>query len=479
MPTIARGITYTDLNFLGNPRVIATAVLEDAGGAALVDPGPSTCLDTLRASLREQGIGPADVRTILLTHIHLDHAGATGTLVRENPAIRVCVHEAGAPHMVDPAKLLHSAGRLYGDDMDRLWGEFLPVPAQNIRELRGGEQLDVAEESVDISGADQVTAERMRRLIERKNEMSTEVADLERQIDEMSAEAGSEQQQATESFDDALRNIRDNKIRERIQYSRGLPGARSPDFTRDFEQQTTEHLMELRDQLRQASEAIGEPVDDRTMESLDQARDMVRNMESLNRRLQARADENARRGLGQRPGEEAQGQQGEGQQGQGQQGQEGQQGQGGQQGQQGGGGGPDGLRDMAGAGFGPGGSGWARGLTPEDIRQFRGEYRERAREMADLREQLSDAGVGVEELDDVIRSMRALDDRRVYDDMEEILRLQTQILEGVKRFEFGLRRAAGEDDPERLLLSGSDEVPQGFRQLIEEYYRSLSRTPGG
>ena len=190
------------------------------------------------------------------------------------------------------------------------------------------EQLDVAEESVDISGADQVTAERMRRLIERKNEMSTEVADLERQIDEMSAEAGSEQQQAAESFDDALRNIRDNKIRERIQYSRGLPGARSPDFTRDFEQQTTEHLMELRDQLRQASEAIGEPVDDRTMESLDQARDMVRNMESLNRRLQARADENARRGLGQRPGEEAQGQQGEGQQGQGQQGQEGQQGEG-------------------------------------------------------------------------------------------------------------------------------------------------------
>ena len=198
------------------------------------------------------------------------------------------------------------------------------------------EQLDVAEESVAISGADQVTSERVRRLIERKNEMTQEVADLERQIDEMSADAGSEQQQAAESFDDALRNIRDNKIRERIQYSRGLPGARSPDFTRDFEQQTTEHLMELRDQLRQASEAIGEPVDDRTMESLDQARDMVRNMESLNRRLQARAEENARRGLGQRPGQEAQGQQGEqgegqqGQQGEGQQG-EGQQGEGGQQ----------------------------------------------------------------------------------------------------------------------------------------------------
>ena len=363
------------------------------------------------------------------------------------------------------------------------------------------EQLEVAGESVDISGSDQVTSERMRRLIERKNEMFQEVADLERQIDQMSADASSEQEQAAESFDEALRNIRDNKIKERIQYSRGLPGARSPDFTRDFEQQTTDHLMELRDQLRQASEAVGEPVDDRTMESLDRARDMVRNMESLNQRLQARADENARRGLGERPGEEAQGQQGQGrqegegqqgqqgqsgqqgeggQQGQGQQGQGGRQGQGGQRGgQPGGPGGPANLREFSGAGFGPGGSGWARGLTPEDIRQFQGEYRERAREMADLREQLSDAGVGVEELDDVIGAMRALDDRRVYDDMEEILRLQTQILEGVKRFEFGLRRAAGEGDSERLLLSGSDEVPQGFRQLIEEYYRSLSRSPGG
>ncbi len=151
MPTIARGITYADLNFLGQPRVIATAVLEDAGGAALVDPGPSTCLDTLRASLREQGIATADVRTILLTHIHLDHAGATGTLVRENADITVYVHEAGAPHMVDPAKLLHSAGRLYGDDMDRLWGEFLPVPEGNVHVLAGGERLAVGDRQLEVA----------------------------------------------------------------------------------------------------------------------------------------------------------------------------------------------------------------------------------------------------------------------------------------------------------------------------------------
>lgn len=151
MPTIARGITYADLMFLGQPRVIATAVLQNAAGAALVDPGPSTCLDTLRSSLREQGIAPADLRTILLTHIHLDHAGATGTLVRENPDIRVVVHERGAPHLVDPGKLLSSAARLYGDDMDRLWGEFLPVPEGNLHVLAGGERLAVGDRELEVA----------------------------------------------------------------------------------------------------------------------------------------------------------------------------------------------------------------------------------------------------------------------------------------------------------------------------------------
>jgi len=104
-----------------------------------------------RARLGARNARPADVRTILLTHIHLDHAGATGTLVRENPAIRVCVHEAGAPHMVDPAKLLHSAGRLYGDDMDRLWGEFLPVPEKNVHVLAGGERLTVGDRQLEVA----------------------------------------------------------------------------------------------------------------------------------------------------------------------------------------------------------------------------------------------------------------------------------------------------------------------------------------
>ena len=151
METIARGIAYTDLLHRGRPRVIATAVVRSAAGVALVDPGPTSCLETLRAALAGAGIAIADVRTLLLTHIHLDHAGATGSLLRENPDITVYVHERGAPHMIDPSKLLASAARLYGDQMDELWGAFLPVPEANVRALAGGERIEAADRTFEVA----------------------------------------------------------------------------------------------------------------------------------------------------------------------------------------------------------------------------------------------------------------------------------------------------------------------------------------
>jgi glyoxylase-like metal-dependent hydrolase (beta-lactamase superfamily II) len=151
MIPIASGLSYVDLQFLGVPRVIATAVFHSAGGVALVDPGPSSTLPTLRRTLAEAGIAIGDVRFLLLTHIHLDHAGATGTLTREVPGLRVYVHERGAPHMAQPDKLLASATRLYGADMDRLWGEFLPVPAERMTVLRGGERIDVAGTPLEVA----------------------------------------------------------------------------------------------------------------------------------------------------------------------------------------------------------------------------------------------------------------------------------------------------------------------------------------
>src|SRR5687767_7173221 len=108
MTVIAPGIRFLDLRFQGAPQVVATAVLEGAAGGrvALIDPGPTSTLDELRAQLALGGLRLDDVEAILLTHIHLDHAGACGTIVREHPGITIYVHERGAPHLIDPTKLL-------------------------------------------------------------------------------------------------------------------------------------------------------------------------------------------------------------------------------------------------------------------------------------------------------------------------------------------------------------------------------------
>jgi glyoxylase-like metal-dependent hydrolase (beta-lactamase superfamily II) len=122
-----------DLLHLGRERVIGCWQV----GEVLVDPGPSSCLPTLLEALGDD----YRPRALLLTHIHLDHAGASGSLVRRWPDLEVYVHERGAPHMIDPARLLESARRLYGDDMDRLWGEFVAVPEPQLRILSGAEVL--------------------------------------------------------------------------------------------------------------------------------------------------------------------------------------------------------------------------------------------------------------------------------------------------------------------------------------------------
>ena len=142
---------YIDLNFRGSQRVIATAVLAGPDGLVLIDPGPTSCLAALEAGLRDRGHTLRDVRSLLLTHIHLDHAGAAGTIVERVPAVRVHVHERGAPHMVDPERLLASATRLYGNQMDTLWGAFLPVPAGRIEVLKGGERLEAAGRTLRVA----------------------------------------------------------------------------------------------------------------------------------------------------------------------------------------------------------------------------------------------------------------------------------------------------------------------------------------
>lgn len=132
-----------DLRHLGRERVIGSYLIETDDGLALQDCGPSTCIPELKARLAERGLGLQDVRHLLLSHIHLDHAGATGVLVREHPGLQVHVSEVGAPHLVDPGRLEASARRLYGDDFDRLWGELAPVPQENVHAV-GEETLGLA-----------------------------------------------------------------------------------------------------------------------------------------------------------------------------------------------------------------------------------------------------------------------------------------------------------------------------------------------
>jgi len=147
---IAAHTALIDLEYLGFPRVIAACLCEGPGSIAIVDPGPERSLATLRAKLADSGLAINDLNAILLTHIHLDHAGATGTIVKENPKIQVYVHERGAPHMAEPSKLLASAQRLYGDKMQRLWGDFLPVPRENLHVLSGGERLNVGGRELEV-----------------------------------------------------------------------------------------------------------------------------------------------------------------------------------------------------------------------------------------------------------------------------------------------------------------------------------------
>jgi glyoxylase-like metal-dependent hydrolase (beta-lactamase superfamily II) len=126
-----------DLLHLGSEKTIGAYVVETDDGPALHDCGPSSCIDQLEQGLEERGLALTEIRHLLLSHIHLDHAGAAGALVRRHPDLTVHVSEVGAPHLVDPSRLEASARRLYGDAFDELWGELAPVPEANVRIATG------------------------------------------------------------------------------------------------------------------------------------------------------------------------------------------------------------------------------------------------------------------------------------------------------------------------------------------------------
>jgi hypothetical protein len=306
-------------------------------------------------------------------------------------------------------------------------------------------------------------------------------------------------------------------VRDRIRWSRSMMRAGlQPGDAQALDKDISSTLDSVRDKLREAESALGRSAPDAMGQALDKARELARGMESLDQRMRERAqrgqDQQGQQGRGQqgRSGQEGQsgqqGQQGQGQQGQagqqgqggqqgqqGQQGQSGQQGQGGQQGQQGQQGGEGGRNAGNRTTDGRGGDGdttgawrdgaaWGGGdrrpgnFNPEDARQFRGEVRQWVADAEQLRRLLQGQKLDARQLDEVLRGLRALQDDRVYQNVEELQRLQSQVTENMKRFEFGLRRRA-EGANAQPVLSGADEVPEQFRKMVEQYYKSLSKGP--
>ncbi|WP_322801472.1 MBL fold metallo-hydrolase [Thermoflexus sp.] len=141
---IADGVIRIDLQFQGRPQVIAAYLLYDGREAALVETGPTSTMEKLLEGVQAAGVPLEALRHLIVTHIHLDHAGASGALIQRLPWARVYVHPVGAPHLVDPSRLLASAARIYGDLLKPLWGEVIPVPADRLVVVSDGERLSVA-----------------------------------------------------------------------------------------------------------------------------------------------------------------------------------------------------------------------------------------------------------------------------------------------------------------------------------------------
>ena len=141
-------IVTLDLNFQGRPHAIASFLIRHGDAVVLIESGPGSTLSSLEAGLAKEGLSPRDITHVLLTHIHLDHAGAAGWLSRQGA--QIFVHPIGAPHLLNPEKLIASATRIYGDRMGTLWGEFLPVDQNQLTVPKDAEEIAIGELWMDI-----------------------------------------------------------------------------------------------------------------------------------------------------------------------------------------------------------------------------------------------------------------------------------------------------------------------------------------
>jgi len=321
------------------------------------------------------------------------------------------------------------------------------------------EQQAIAEGARNMSGDLEQRRQDARELMQRKDALESGLAGLERHLDRSAAEASRDQRAAGRKLTEAAGAIRDNRLRDKIRYSKSMIGGRvPPEAVEAMERDIAAGFDAIRRKLDEAAFALGDARQDPTSEALDRARRLARGMESMQERLRERTEASGA-ARGERGAE----------------GERGGAASGGAEGASPDGRGADG--DTRGAWTGGYGRGDRRpwGLSGDEIRQFRGELREWTREAQALRRLLDEGPLDSKQLDEILRALRALDDPRIYKDLAELQRLQTFVTDGVKRLEYGLRRqtAAGAE----AVLSGADEVPEAFRKLVEQYYRSLAARP--
>ncbi|MCG6989443.1 MAG: DUF4175 family protein [Gemmatimonadetes bacterium] len=373
------------------------------------------------------------------------------------------------------------------------------------RQQRGVEQ-DVR----NLPESGQGRADAISRLRDRKDQMTGAVSDLEKQLDRAATVSRGQQPEAAQKLADAANQIRDSKLKEKIQYSRGTIEQYDRESAVTFELGIEGDIQALRDKLQEALDAATDAKPDPLKQALENTRDLMRGMESMDRRLREpsssdRSAQGARAGGQQgRQDQEQQGQGQEGQagdqqgrQGQGRQGQAGdqqargraQQGagrggqaparEGGRQGRSGAptGGAPGGSADAqpdVGSGARPGAPTGLRPLTDEDIRQLTRELRERAVQADTLSMQLRAGGQDASGAQAIRDALQRLEQRGVWNDPAQAAALQAEVLESLKRLEFSLRREVEGVPEERATLQGSDEVPDGYRKLVEQYYKALA-----
>jgi len=344
---------------------------------------------------------------------------------------------------------------------------------QRVDEL-ARQQEDVENRMEQMARVGRPSADQVGRIRETKEEMAEEVGDILAQLDQLAASARRDGTEGAAELQEATETIRDTQLRERLLYSRGLVGRPGQEeYAEAFENQTAQAIRSLGNRLDEAAEAIqGRAQGDSEEEALESARDLVRSLESMERRLRAGGQEG-----GEQQGGEQQGGQQQGGQQQGGRQQGGQQASGERTGGERTAGGAPGARDYRKGDWRTGG-GAPRNFDPEAIRQMRREVRERIGETQSLGQLLERIGADPQELQDMINAMRALDRERTYADPMEVLRLQRELVETIKQLEFRLRREFAADGEGEIFLYQSGDVPEEYRALVEEYYRALARSRG-